>query len=106
MAYIYQVGFDIRPDQMSELEIGSSLERVLGYLRTLLPSEPGYISARALYSLGLPDTTHLVFESSWETWENLENHRQSELSETKVLDEFEPHVSMEHLTVHLYGEVP
>jgi hypothetical protein len=106
MAYIYQVSFDIRPDQMSELQIGSSLERVLGYLRTLLPSESGFVSARALYSLDVPDTTHLVFESTWETWENLEIHRQSELSESKVLVEFEPHVSMEHLDVHLYEEVP
>lgn len=106
MAYVYQVSFDIRPDQMSELQIGSSLERVLGYLRTLLPSESGFVSARALYSLDVPDTTHLVFESTWETWENLEAHRQSELSETKVLAEFEPHVSTEHLDVHLYEEVP
>ena len=106
MTYIYQVSFDIRPDQMSELQIGSSLERVLGYLRTLLPNESGFVSARAQYSLDVPDTTHLVFESTWERWEDLETHRQSELSETKVLDEFEPHVSMEHLTVHVYEEVP
>jgi hypothetical protein len=34
MAYVYQVSFDIRPDQMNELQIGASLERVLGYLRS------------------------------------------------------------------------
>ena len=61
MAYAFQVDFDIRPDQMSELEVGASLERVLGYLRTLLPGEPGFVSARALYSLDIPGKTHLVF---------------------------------------------
>jgi hypothetical protein len=106
MAYVYQVSFDIQPDQMSELQIGTSLERVLGYLRSLLPSESGFVMARAMYSLDVPDATHLVFESTWETWEGLETHRQSELAEAKVLVEFEPYVSTEHLSVHVYEEVP
>jgi quinol monooxygenase YgiN len=106
MAYVYQVSFDIQPDQMSELQIGASLERVLGYLRSLLPSESGFVTTRAMYSLDVPDTTHLVFESVWETWEDLEAHRQSELAEAKVLAEFEPHVSTEHLAVHAFEEVP
>ncbi len=42
MAYFYQVSFNISSDDMTELEIGSTLERVIGYLKTLLPSEPGY----------------------------------------------------------------
>jgi quinol monooxygenase YgiN len=106
MPYVYQVSFDIQPDQMSELQIGASLERVLGYLRSLLPNEIGFVTARAMYSLDLPDTTHLVFESVWESWEDLESHRQSELAEAKVLAEFEPHVSTEHLVAHVFEEVP
>ncbi len=51
MAYIYEVSFDIRSNQLSQLDIGAPLERVVGYLRTLLPSEPGYVTSRAMYSL-------------------------------------------------------
>lgn len=105
MAYIYQVAFDIKPDQMTELEIGSSLERVLGYLRTLLPAERGFETSRAMRSVGLPDRVHLVFESVWEEWEDVERHRESSLSEHKVLKEFEPLVSLEDLTSQIYQEV-
>ena len=41
MAYVYQVSFDIPPDRQDEIEVGASLERVLGFLRVILPSEPG-----------------------------------------------------------------
>jgi hypothetical protein len=105
MAYVYQVSFDIRPDQMSELEIGASLERVLGYLRTLLPAETGFVTSRALYSVDIPETTHLVFESVWERWGDLDSHRRSSLAEDKVLTEFKPHVALEDLSVHAYQEV-
>jgi len=106
MAYVYQVSFDIQPEQMDELQIGASLERVLGYLRSLLPNETGFVTARAMYSLDIPGTTHMVFESVWETWEDLVAHRQSDLAEAKVLVEFEPHVSTEHLVTHAFEEVP
>jgi hypothetical protein len=105
MAYVYQVSFDIRPDQMSELEIGASLERVLGYLRTLLPAEVGFVTSRAMYSVDSAERTHLVFESVWETWDNLDEHRQSSLAEDKVLVEFKPHVALEDLSAHVYQEV-
>jgi hypothetical protein len=105
MAYIYQVGFDIRPDQMSELQIGASLERVLAYLRTLLPGEPGHITSRAMHSVDVPDRIHLVFQSVWEGWDDLENHRASSISEDKVLTEFKPHVELQDLVVRVYEEV-
>jgi hypothetical protein len=105
MAYAYQVDFDIRPDQMNELEVGSSLERVLGYLRALLPGEPGFVSARALYSLDVPGKTHLVVQSIWQTWEDLVAHRQSALAENKALLEFQPHVTLQDLVVHAYEEI-
>jgi heme-degrading monooxygenase HmoA len=105
VAYIYEVSCDIRPDQMSELEIGASLERVLGYLRTLLPSQPGFITARAMHSLDIPGKTHLIFESAWNDWEDVDAHRRSSLAEGKVLNEFQPHVDLQSLSVQLYREV-
>ncbi|MCB9421450.1 MAG: hypothetical protein H6667_16725 [Ardenticatenaceae bacterium] len=105
MAYIYQVGFDIKLEQMSQLEIGAALERTAGYLRTLLPEAPGFVTVRAMYSLDYQDSIHLVVETAWETWEDLEKHRHSALAEDKVLMEFEPHISLQHLTVHIYEDV-
>jgi len=106
MAYTYQVSFEIEPDQMEQLQIGAALERVLGYLRTLLPNELGFNSARALFSLDIPGKTHLLVQSIWDEWEDLEAHRNSGLAEQKVLSEFEPHVALEDLKVHIYEEVP
>ena len=105
MAYIYQITFDIEPDQMSQLQIGEALERVLGYLKTLLPNQHGHITSRAMFSLGDPAKTHMVFESVWLTWGYLEAHRKSALSENKVLEEFQPHVSLENLQIHTFEEV-
>jgi hypothetical protein len=105
MAYIYHITFDIHANQMDELRIGGSLERVLGYLRTLLPEERGFITSRALYSVEENDLTHIIFMSEWQTWEDLQNHKNSNLIEEKILKEFEPHVNLENLTVQIYGEV-
>jgi hypothetical protein len=105
MAYIYQVGFEIKPEQMEQLQIGTALERVLGYLRVLLPGEPGFVTARAMYSLDRADRTHLICESVWETWDDLETHRRSRRAEDKVLTEFEPHVTLKDLSVHVYEDV-
>ena len=105
MAYVYQVSFDIHPEQMDELRIGASLERVLAYLRALLPSEAGHMTSRAMSSLDYPDRTHVIVQSVWDTWEDLARHRQSSLAEDKVLSEFEPHVVLDDLSVHAYEEV-
>lgn len=105
MAYTYILQFYIKPEQMSELEIGASLERVLGYLRTLLPGQEGFITSRALYSLDQEDQVELIFESVWDTWENIQAHRDSTLSEEKVLLEFGPHINRESLNIGLYEEV-
>ena len=105
MAYVYQVSFDIHPEQVDELRIGASLERVLAYLRTLLPSEAGSITSRVMSSLDTPDRTHVIVQSVWDSWEDLVRHRQSSLAEDKVLSEFEPHVALEDLVVHAYEEV-
>ena len=77
----------------------------MGYLKALLPSEPGFIAARAMYSLDIEDRTHLIFETVWDSWGDIEAHARSSLAEDKVLSEFQPHVRLEHLRVHKYGEV-
>jgi hypothetical protein len=105
MAYIYEVSFDINSDQLDALKIGASLERVLGYLRTLLPNEMGYITTRALFSLSSEETTHIVFLSEWNEWEDLEHHRKSPLLEDKIILEFSPHIQLEHLVKRIYSEV-
>ena len=105
MAYIYEVSFDINKNQMSQLQIGQPLERVLGYLRTLLPGEPGYITSRAMYSIDDPDNTDLVIQSVWETWGDFESHKNSTFAEQKVLTEFAPHINKEALKVRIYEEV-
>ena len=107
MAYFYQITFDIDTEDMSELQIGGSLERTVGYLRTLLPSETGFLTARAMYALD-PDQDgeiDLIFQSVWDRWEDLDAHRQSSLAEDKVLREFAPHIKLEDLRVRVYEEV-
>jgi hypothetical protein len=105
MAYVYEVSFDIDSSKMDQLKIGSSLERVLGYLRTLLPSESGYVTSRALYSLNSEDTTHVIFQSEWQEWEDLYQHSRSSLLEDKILEEFEPHIRLKHLTSLTFNEI-
>jgi hypothetical protein len=105
MAYFYLITFDVHTEDMSELQIGGSLERTLGYLRTLLPSEPGYITIRAARSVDVQERVHLLVESEWDTWQDLRRHRASSLAEDKVLKEFEPHVELQDLTIRVFEEV-
>ncbi|MGD2058017.1 MAG: hypothetical protein PVI04_04745 [Anaerolineales bacterium] len=105
MAYIYQIGFGINADQMSQLKIGSSLERVLGYLRTLLPSQEGYITSRAMHSLENEEQARVIVESVWQDWETFLHHRDSNLAEDKIILEFEPHISRDELVSSAYQEV-
>lgn len=105
MAYIIQVSVAIREDQMSELSMGAALQRVLSCLRTLLPNEPGYVTSRAMLSLEVAEERLLIFQSVWRSWEELVAHRQTALDEARVLTEFEPHISAEHLSVRLLEEV-
>jgi heme-degrading monooxygenase HmoA len=106
MAYIYQVNFSIEHDQMEQLRIGANLEEVLGYLRTLLPNMPGFITARAMFSVDLPGKTHLIIQSIWDQWEDLLAHKESNLAEQRILKSFQPHVALEDLAVHIFEEVP
>jgi len=105
MAYTYLVSFEIGQEQMEQLHIGAALEKVLGYLRTLLPNEPGFMTARAMHSLDDLGPTSVIVQSMWDQWEDLLAHQSSGLAEQKVLSEFEPHVKIEDLTVHVYEEI-
>jgi heme-degrading monooxygenase HmoA len=105
MAYMYSVSFEIPSERMDELQTGAALERVLGYLRALLPSEPGFTTVRALRSTGPVGRISVLVESVWETWDDLVHHRQSSLAEDKVLEEFGPHVELSDLTARTYQEV-
>jgi hypothetical protein len=105
MAFTYLIHFQIKDEDIPQLKIGSSLERTLGYLRTLLPSEEGFITARAMKTLESVNPTNLIFESSWQTWEDLKRHINSNLAEDKILKEFEPHVELEDLNTQIYEDV-
>lgn len=104
MPYVYEVAFDILPEQTPELEIGRSLDRVVGYLKIRLASERGFVAANAVYSVDDPARVHVVMRSEWSDWSDVERHRGSSLLEDKVLEEFE-HVSPEALDVRRYAEV-
>lgn len=106
MAYTYQISFYIEPTQMNQLQIGAALETTIGYLRTLLPAEYGFITARAMRSIDLQDRIHLVFESEWNEWADLVRHREhSYLEEDHLLTHFKPHVNVEDLESHIYEEI-
>ena len=108
MDYIYSVSFGIRADQRGELEIGAPLEEALSYLRGLLPGEPGFVFARAMYALDADKAGQIdvVFQSVWGTYGSVVSHQKSALAEDKVLREFQPHVELRDLRARVYEEVP
>ncbi len=105
MSYLYQVSFNISPDLLSKEEINVSLRKVLGYMKTMLPNKPGFIDARTLISLNEKSNTYIVCISEWEYWENLENHRKSNMAEEKILEEFGSDIKKKDLIVRIYEEV-
>jgi hypothetical protein len=105
MAYVYFVGFEVGRGQMGQLEIGAALERVLSYLRTLLPSEQGFTTVRAIRSVGTGNRVTIHVESEWDTWSDIVRHKESSLAEDKVLREFQPHVDIGDLVVQVYEEI-
>ena len=106
MAYTYQMSFYIEPTQMNQLQIGEALETAIGYLRALLPSEPGFITARDMRSIDLQDRIHLILESEWNEWADLKRHReQSYLEEDHLLTHFKPHIDLEEIETHIYEEI-
>jgi hypothetical protein len=105
MPYVYEVSFDITPDKMNELEIGKSLERVVGYMKIRLPAQPGFVLADAWYSVDNPEATRVIMRSEWSDWCDVEDHRKSYLVEDHVFEEFDPHVNKNNITIRTYAEV-
>ncbi len=106
MPYIYQTTFDIETKDIDQLEIGRSMQLSIAYLKAFLANEPGFINARAMYSLGNGEITHIYFESSWEDWASLENHREkSPFAEGKMLHQFELKVYPFNVGTHVFEEL-
>ncbi len=51
MAYFYEVTFDLDKSEVGELEMGHSLQRVLGFLKVNLPGQTGHVTSSAMYSV-------------------------------------------------------
>jgi hypothetical protein len=105
MPYTYEVSFEIRPDQMTQLQIGQSLERLVGYMKIRLPVQPGFVFADAWYSVDNPEATRIVTRSEWSDWSDVEAHRDSAMLEDHLFEEFAPHVARESVTIRTYAEV-
>ena len=106
MPYIYEISFDIDSDDMDQLIMGRSVQRSVGYLKALLPSEVGYITSRGMFSLSHEKVTHIIFQSVWEDWDTLLGHREnSPLDEHKLINEFQMDVRIKNLVTHVYEEI-
>ena len=105
MPYLYEVSFDIAHDEMAQLEIGESLERLVGYLKIRLPVQSGFVFADGWYSVDHPEMTHIVARSGWSDWSDVKKHRESAILEDHVFEEFEPHVNPNNITIRTYAEV-
>jgi len=105
MPYVYEVSFDIRPDQMSQLEIGQSLERLVGYMKVRLPAQAGFVFADAWYSVDDPSKTRVITRSEWSDWGDVVAHCESAIVEDHLFEEFDPHVTKDTVTIRTYAEV-
>ncbi len=105
--YTIELSFRIPSSRIDQLiGIGNSIERGIGYMRALLPSEKGFVTARAMYSIDDAENTLVVFQSVWDQWEDVQGHRGSYLDERRLIKEFEPALDVENVNVRIYTEVP
>lgn len=106
MPYIYLTVFDIESRDLDQLEIGRSMQLSLAYLKAFLANEPGFINSRAMYSLSDKEIVHIMFESTWEDWASLSNHREkSPFAEEKMLHQFELKVYPFNVAADIYEEI-
>lgn len=106
MAYVYQLSFNLKPELAAELAIGAGVQQGLSYLRAVLPSETGYVSTRAVQALnGAQGGTNVVFESTWETWDDLQAHQKSATAESNVLRKLRPALPLDDLVVRIFREI-
>jgi hypothetical protein len=105
MPYVYEVSFEIAPEQMTQLEIGKSLDRLVGYMKIRLPAQPGFMFADAWYSVDDPETTRVIARSEWSDWCDVQSHRESAIVEDQLFEQFEPHIKPGDITIRTYAEV-
>lgn len=106
MPYVYEVSFDVPRDKMTELEIGASLERLVGYMKVRLPAQRGFVYSDALYSVDDSAELRIVMRSHWSDWTDVIGHRDSSaLVEDQVFEQFDPHVRPQDITIRTYAEV-
>lgn len=106
MPYIYEVSFNVPREKMTEIEIGQSLERLVGYMKVRLPAQRGFVFSDAFYSVDDPEMLRVVMRSEWSDWTDVENHRESSaLVEDEAFEQFSPHVSPSDITIRTYAEV-
>jgi hypothetical protein len=105
MPYVYEVSFDITPEQMTQLEIGQSLERLVGFMKIRLPVQRGFVFADAWYSVDDPETARVIARSEWSDWSDVEAHCRSAVLEDHLFEEFDPHVNKDNVTIRTYAEV-
>jgi hypothetical protein len=103
--YIYEVSFDVPNDKLSELEIGQSLERLIGFMKVRLPAQRGFVFADAVYSVDDPAKIRVVMRSEWSDWADVQMHRKAVVLEDQILQEFDPHVDRSAISVRTYAEV-
>ncbi len=105
MPYIHKVSFEVPNGEKANLVVGRSLERVIGFLRTLLPSHPGFITSRAMSSVDDANSIHIVFQSVWECWDDLVEHQKSQVAEGKILKEFGALMSPATTSIRTYEDI-
>jgi hypothetical protein len=106
MPYVYEVSFEVPREKMTELEIGQSLEKLVGYMKIRLPAQRGFVYSDAFYSVDEPSVLHVVMRSHWSDWTDVLNHRESSaLVEDQVFEQFEPHIKPEDIRIRCYAEV-
>ncbi len=105
MPYVYEVSFDLPNDKLSELEIGQSLERLIGFTKVRLPAQRGFVFADAVYSVDDPSKIRVVMRSEWSDWTDVVRHRKAIVLEDHIFEEFDPHVDRDAIKVRTYAEV-
>jgi quinol monooxygenase YgiN len=103
---MYEVSFQVPREKMTELEIGQSLERLVGYMKIRLPAQRGFVLADAVYSVDDPESLRIVMRSQWSDWTDLQNHcNSSALVEDQAFEQFAPHICADDITIRKYAEV-
>ena len=105
MPYVYEVSFEVPREKMSELEIGQSLDRLVGFMKVRLPAQRGFVLSDAFYSVDHADKIRVVMRSEWSDWTDVENHRKSAaVVEDQAFEQFQ-HLSPNDITVRIYAAV-